>query len=204
MMRSRGQENIVLDNPPFGDGIFRPRDLAEKGVSRKQIMELTRQGELQHIGRGLYSRPSVEITENHTLARVCARVPHGIICLASALQFHGIGTQNPPQVWTLIEKTTRTPRVDYPPLQIVRASGEAFSAGAEEHRIEDVTVRVTCVAKTIADCFKYRNRVGLDVALEALKECLTEKRADRASLHHYARVCRVEQMIRPYMEAFAI
>ncbi len=127
-----------------------------------------------------------------------------MICLASALQFHGLTTQNPWQVWALIERGARPPRMDYPPLNVVRAGGESFTAGIEEHLIEGVTVRVTCVAKTIADCFKYRNRIGLDVALEALKECLQERRADRASIRRYARICRVEQVIRPYMEALAI
>jgi len=195
---------MTANAEPYGEGILRVRDLAAKGISRKHIMEMTQHGELRRVGRGLYSRPDAVVTENHTLAQVCARVPHGVICLASALQFHGIGTQNPWQVWTLIAKTARTPRLEYPPLQIVRAAGEAFATGIEEHQIEGVTVRVTCIAKTIADCFKYRNRVGLDVALEALKECLVEKRADRASLHHYARICRVEQIMRPYMEALAI
>ncbi len=203
-MKSIQQEHKTPARAPAEDGILLARDMTAKGVSRKRIMEMTRQGELLHIGRGLYSRPDANVTENHTLAQVCARVPHGIICLASALQFHGIGTQNPWQVWTLIEKTARPPRLEYPPLQIVRASGQAFSEGVEESRIEGVIVHVTCIAKTVADCFKYRSRVGLDVALEALKECLSESRVDRALLHHYARVCRVEQIIRPYMEALAI
>lgn len=200
--------SIKLENkdpanlPP--EGIFRARDMVAKGVSRKRIMEMTRHGELLHIGRGLYTRPNADVTENHTLAQVCARVPHGIICLVSALQFHGIGTQNPWQVWTLIENSARPPSLEYPPLQIVRASGAAFSEGTEERSIEGVTARVTCVAKTVADCFKYRNRIGLDVALEALKECLSDNRADRALLHHYARVCRVEKIMSLYMEALAI
>jgi predicted transcriptional regulator of viral defense system len=156
------------------------------------------------VGRGLYSRPDATVTENHTLAQVCARVPHGVICLASALQFHQLTTQNPWQVWVLIEKGAHVPQLDYPPLNVVQAGGEAFSAGVEEHRIEGVTVRVTSVAKTIADCFKYRHRIGLDVALEALQEGLQDQRADRASIHHYARIGRVERIIRPYMEAFSL
>jgi len=94
--------------------------------------------------------------------------------------------------------------MDYPPLHILRASGEAFIGGVEEHRIEGLPVRVTCIAKTLADCFKYRNRIGLDVALEALKECLANQRTTRASVHHYAKICRVERIMRPYMEALAI
>jgi predicted transcriptional regulator of viral defense system len=127
-----------------------------------------------------------------------------VIGLASALQFHQLTTQNPWQVWVLIEKGTHIPQLDYPPLNVVQAGGEAFSAGVEEHRIEGVTVRVTSVAKTIADCFKYRHRIGLDVALEALQEGLQDQRADRAAIRHYARIGRVERIIRPYMEAFSL
>ena len=173
-------------------------------MSRKQIMQLAQQGQLVRISRGLYSRPDAVITENHTLAQFCARVPHGVICLASALQFHNVGTQNPWQVWALVENGARTPQIDYPPVHIVHARGESFTSGVEEHPIEGVSVRVTSVAKTVADCFKYRNLVGLDVALEALKECLVDKRTNRASIRHYARICRVERIIRPYMEAFSI
>jgi predicted transcriptional regulator of viral defense system len=190
--------------PSLADGILRARDLAQQGWSRQRLTRLTAKGALVRVGRGLYSRPDATVTENHTLAQVCARVPHGVICLASALQFHQLTTQNPWQVWVLIEKGAHVPQLDYPPLNVVQASGEAFSAGVEEHRIEGVTVRVTSVAKTIADCFKYRHRIGLDVALEALQEGLQDQRADRASIHHYARIGRVERIIRPYMEAFSL
>jgi predicted transcriptional regulator of viral defense system len=186
------------------DGIVRARDLVRQGFSRQRIMRLTQKGELVRVGRGLYSRPEADMTENHTLAQVCARVPHGVICMASALQFHNLTTQNPWQVWVMIENGARPPQMDYPPLNVIRAGQETFAAGVEEHCIEGVTVRVTCIAKTVADCFKYRNRIGLDVALEALKECLDDRRADRASIRHYARLCRVERIIRPYMEAFAV
>lgn len=199
-----GRDDLTLSALGLGDGMFRASALTQNGLSRKQIMHLTQQGALVRLGRGLYSRPDATVTENHTLAQFCARVPHGVICLASALQFHGIGTQNPWQLWALLEKGDRVPRMDYPPLHIVRASGDSFRAGVEEHVIEAVTVRVTNVPKTIADCFKFRNQVGLDVALEALKECLMERRADRASLRHYARICRVERVMRPYLEALSI
>jgi predicted transcriptional regulator of viral defense system len=186
------------------DGLLRASDLTQHGLSRGQIMRLTQQGELLRVGRGLYSRPDATITENHTLAQVCARVPQGVICLASALQFHNLTTQNPWQVWLLIESHARVPKVDYPPLRILRASGEAFTAGVEEHTVEGVTVRVTNVAKTVADCFKYRNKIGLAVALEALKEALGERRTDRAMLHRYARLCRVEHVMKPYLEALSV
>jgi predicted transcriptional regulator of viral defense system len=184
-------------------GVVRARDMAERGVSRKQIMLLARAGLLVRVGRGLYSRPDAVITENHTLAQVCARVPHGVVCLASALQFHNLTTQNPWQVWLTIERHARAPRLEYPPLRILRAGGEAFTAGVETYAIEGVSVRVTCVAKTVVDCFKYRNKIGLEIALEALKECIRERQPDRASLHAYARICRVERVMQPYLEALA-
>ena len=189
---------------PLDDGLLRASELKLHGLSRGQIMRLVQQGELLRVGRGLYRRPDATVTENHTLAQVCARVPNGVICLASALQFHNLTTQNPWQVWLLIESHARAPQMDYPPLRIVRASGEAFMAGVAEHQIEGVTVRVTNVAKTVADCFKYRNKIGLAVALEALKEALWERRTDRATLCQYARLCRVERVMEPYLEALSV
>jgi hypothetical protein len=116
-------------------------------------------------------------------------------------RFHELTTQNPWDVWLMIETGARAPRVDYPPVRIFRASGEAFRAGIEEHAIEGVAVRVYNLAKTVADCFRYRNKIGLDVALEALRECLRNRRATRDDLHRYARIGRVENVMRPYMAA---
>ena len=195
------QEDV---STPLTDGVMRARDLARQGISRQHLQRMTQQGELLHIGRGLYSRPDATITENHTLAQVCARVPHGVICLASALQFHELTTQSPWQVWLLVERHARTPKLDYPPLRIMRAGAEFLTEGVEEHKIEGVPVHVTNVARTVADCFKYRNKIGLAVAMEALRESLRERRADRASLHHYARLCRVERVMQPYLEMLAL
>lgn len=196
------RDTLTRDEGPVNDfGILSARELVSKGISRQRIQRLTERGDLVRLDRGLYSRPDSSLTENHTLARICARVPHGIICLLSALQFHDLTTQNPWQVWLMIDRHARAPKLDYPPLRIVRSGGEARTAGVEEHRIEGVTVRVTGVARTVADCFKYRNKIGLDIALEALKECLSERCADRAALHHYARIDRVERVMQPYVEA---
>jgi predicted transcriptional regulator of viral defense system len=189
---------------PLDDGLLRVSELTRHGLSRGQIMRLTQQGELLRVGRGLYSRPDATVTENHTLAQVCALVPQGVICLASALQFHELTTQNPWQVWLLIENHARAPQMEYPPLRLMRAGGDAFTEGVLEQEIEGVTVRVTHVAKTIADCFKYRNKIGLSIALEALKEALVERRTDRTTLREYARLCRVEHVMAPYLEALAI
>ena len=203
-MRNTVQHNEASTIVSNADGIIRASDLAVTGVSRQRIARMTQQGELVRVGRGLYSRPGTDITENHTLAQACARASGTVICLLSALQFHNLTSQSPWQVWIMIQKDSRVPQMDYPPLSVVRASGEAFSAGAEEHRIEGVTVRITGIPKTVADCFKFRNKIGLDVALEALKECLMLRRADRASIHHFARICRVDHIVSPYMEAFAL
>lgn len=183
------------------DGIHRARDLVTQGFSRTQIQRLTARGELVRLGRGLYCTPTTPVTEAHTLAEVCKRAPRGVIGLTSALQFHQLTTQNPREVFLLLPQGIHAPRLEYPALRIFRASGDALTAGIEEHRIEGVTVRVTNVAKTVADCFKYRRRLGLDIAREALRECLREGRATAAELNHYARLCRVEEVMRPYLEA---
>lgn len=193
---------VVL--PPLDAGVLRARALVEQGLSRHQIKELADTGRLLHLGRGLYSLPDSPITENHDIAQVAARVPHGVVCLASALQFHGLTTQNPWRINLMLQRGARPPHIEHPPLFLVYAQGESFHAGIEEHPIEGVNVRVTCVAKTIADCFKYRSKVGLDVALEALKECLTERRATREELRRYAKICRMERIMTPYVEAYSI
>ena len=190
--------------PPLPDGVLRARALVEQGLSRHQIKELADTGRLLHLGRGLYSLPDSPVTENHDIAQVAARVPHGIVCLASALQFHGLTTQNPWRINLMLQRGARPPHIEHPPLFLVYAQGESFQAGIEQHPIEGVNVNVTCVAKTIADCFKYRSKVGLDVAQEALRQTLQEKRATRTEIRRYAKVCRVENVMRPYMEAFSI
>ena len=152
-------------------------------------------------GRGLYVLADGDFTEHHSLAEACKRVPHGIICLLSALSYHEIGTQNPHEVWMAIDRAMRKPKVDYPPIRIFRFSGVSLREGIEEKKIEGVSIRVYNPAKTVADCFKYRNKVGLDVAIEALKECWRSQRCTVDELVHYARICRVRNIMQPYMEA---
>jgi predicted transcriptional regulator of viral defense system len=127
-------------------------------------------------------------------------VPQGIVCLLSALQFHGIGTQVPSEVWIAVDRRARRPALAYPPLRVMRYSGAALTEGIEAHRLEGQTVRVYNVAKTIADCFKYRNKIGVDVALEALREAWRERRFTMDDLHRYAGICRVQRVLRPYLE----
>jgi predicted transcriptional regulator of viral defense system len=181
-------------------GYVRPRDLAGIGVSRPQVARLVGRGLLERNGYGLYRVPDAEITENYTLAQVAARAPSGIVCLLTALRFHDLTTQAPFEVWLAIERKATRPRLDDLPVRIVYFSGTAFTAGVEEHFVENVRVRVYCPAKTVADCFKYRHKIGLDVALEALRETWQARRATMDDLWRYATICRVANVMRPYLE----
>lgn len=182
-------------------GVARPAELARHGISREYLRLLVAKGLVERIGRGLYSLPDAELSENHSLVEASKRVPRGAVCLLSALRFHGLTTQAPSEVWMAIDVKARPPRVEYPPLRIVRFSGQALVVGIEEHTVERVVVRVYSVAKTIADCFKYRNKIGLDVALEALRDCLRQRKSTLENLWTYAKVCRVHNVMRPYLEA---
>lgn len=182
-------------------GLVRPCDLAPLGISRVSLTRAVRRGQLARVGRGLYGLPGREVSAHGALAEVARRVPKGIVCLLSALRFHGLTTQAPFAVWLAIENKSIAPKLDYPPLRIVRFSGAALTEGVEEHAVDRVTVRVTCVAKTVADCFKYRNKIGLDVALEALREAWHEKRVTSDDIWRYAKVCRVANVMRPYLES---
>ena len=182
-------------------GLIRPRDLAPLGIPRVSLTRAVRRGQLERIGRGLYGLPGRPVSAHGVLAEVASRVPKGVVCLLSALRFHGLTTQAPFEVWLAIENKAIAPKLDYPPLRIVRFSGAALTEGVEEHVVDGVMVRVTGVAKTVADCFKYRNKIGLDVALEALREAWREKRMTSDDLWRYAKVCRVANVMRPYLES---
>ena len=158
-------------------------------------------GELIRVGRGRYVLPQAEHSENFGLALVAAAVPRSVICLLSALRFHGIGTQAPHEVWISVEQGAARPRVDYPPVRVTLISGWAFTFGVEHHQIDGVPARIYSPAKTVADCFKFRNKIGLDVAIEALREALRAKRCTREELWAAGKVCRVSTVIRPYIEA---
>jgi predicted transcriptional regulator of viral defense system len=182
-------------------GVLRGRDVMEQGIHPEYLRRLCAAGVLQRTGRGLYLLAGGDYTSHVNLAEAIRRVPHGIICPVSALHFHEIGTQLPHQVWMMIDRRAARPRVSYPPLRVFRASGAALRAGSENHRIDGVQVPITSVAKTVADCFKYRGKVGLDVGLEALRDCLRNKRCAVDDIGKYARICRVERIMRPYLEA---
>lgn len=182
-------------------GLLRPRDVQACGFSRLILCHLARQGKLTRLSRGLYALPDRTVSEHATLAEMASKHPKALVCLLSALQFHGLTTQSPFEIWVAVANKARAPKIDYPPLRIVRFGGDALTVGVEEHLIDGVSVKVTSVAKTVVDCFKYRNKIGLDVALEALREAWTAKRVTMDDLWKCARVCRVTNVIRPYLEA---
>lgn len=182
-------------------GLIRACDLTPLGIPRVALTRAVRRGELERIGRGLYGLPGRVVSAQGTLAEVARKVPNGVVCLLSALRFYELTTQSPFEVWLAIENKAVKPKLDYPPLRIVRFSGAALTEGVEKHVVDGVTVRVTSVAKTVADCFKYRNKIGLDVALEALREAWNAKRMTGDEIWHYAKVCRVANVMRPYLES---
>ena len=176
-------------------------DLRSHGWSTQLLLKLHRTGQLQRVTRGLYSLPDSEMTEHQSLVEVCRRVPKAVVCLLSALQFHEIGTQLPHEVWIALPEATQTPAIDYPSLRIARLRGEAYSEGIETIVEHGSTIRVYSLAKTITDCFKFRNKVGLDVALEALKEAWRQRKLNIDEVARYAAINRVAQVMQPYLEA---
>ena len=184
-------------------GLLRARDLAQSGFSPTHLQRLFEQGLLIRSGRGVYLPADADLDANGTLAEVALRVPTSVVCLLSALQFHGLTTQLPHQVWIALPPRAHHPDLDYPPLRVIRLSGAAFTEGVEAHVIEGVEVHVYAPAKTVADCFKYRNKIGTEVALEALRDCRQKRAATMDELWKYAGICRVANVMRPYLESIA-
>jgi predicted transcriptional regulator of viral defense system len=192
-----------VPSPTSSKALLRPSDAVAHGRSRQYLAQLARKGLLQKVARGLYALPQRQATEFASLAEIASKYPQVQVCLLSALAFHGLTTQAPFEVWIAVGNKARAPQPDYPPVRIVRFSGAALAEGVEVHNIEGIPVRVTSVAKTIADCFKYRNKIGLDVALEALKEAWHAKRVTMDELWHYGQICRVHNVMRPYLEGLS-
>ena len=184
-------------------GVLRPKDLDPHNISRTCLSHLARKGLVHRLARGLYALPESDLGEKHTLAEVSKRVHHGVVCLMSALSFHEIGTQNPHHVWLAIDRKARIPKGNGLPLRIVRFSGKTLTEGVEEHDVEGVTIRVYSPAKTVADCFRYRNKIGLDVALEALRDSWRQRLATMDDFWRYATICRMTKVMRPYLESLA-
>ena len=184
-------------------GFIRPRDLEQRRIPRIYLQRLVARGELVKHGRGIYGLPDSDVTEHHSLAQACKRVPHGVVCLLTALRYHGLTTQTPFEIWMALDRSAWAPRVKEPKLHVVRFSGTAMTAGIEKATIEGVSVSVYGVAKTVADCFKYRNKIGLDVAMEALRDAWRQKHCTMDELWRYAEICRVANVMRPYLEMLA-
>ncbi len=181
---------------------MRSRDLAAMGISREMLRYLYNKKLIERAGRGLY-RLGGQMEEHRSLIEASKLVPKGIICLLSALRFHEIGTQEPYDIWMALPNSAWRPRIRTLRLRFVYPSGKAFSEGIETHDLPGGKVHVYSPAKTVADTFKFRNKVGLDVAIEALRDCLRSRKANRDELWQYAKICRVQKIMKPYMEALS-
>ncbi len=184
-------------------GPVRARDLDEAGIPRAYLKRLCDRGLLEQVDRGLYRLADAPVTELSSLAEVSKRVPHAAICLLSALQVHGLTSEAPHAVWVLIDRHARMPKMASPTLEVVRASGSGLKHGVETRVIEGVTVQLTTPAKTVADCFRFRRHVGLEVALTALKDYLRKRAGSIDALVDAARADRIYSFVRPYLEALA-
>ena len=181
--------------------VLRAADVRAQGWSPQLLIRLHQAGKLHRLGRGLYALPDAQVTEHQTLIEVCQRVPKAVLCLLSALQWHEIGTQLPHEVWIALPEGTQAPALGYPALRITRLRGAAYSDGIQTVTEHGAPIRVYSTAKTVTDCFKFRNKIGLDVALEALKDAWRSRKVTMDELGHFAKINRVERVMQPYLEA---
>lgn len=181
--------------------ILRSKDLEKAGFRRIALSRLVASGEIRRLRRGLYCLPRYRMNEHGDLAIVGKRIPDALVCLLSALRYHELTTQAPAEIWIAIDRKARAPTFEYPRLKVVRFGQQALTYGVEMKTVEGVMIRITTIEKTIADCFKYRNKVGLDVALEALRDAVQKRSLDHDELWRCARIDRVTNVIRPYLEA---
>jgi len=173
----------------------------QHGITRYMLYSLRDKGVIEQVSRGIYRLAELPPISNPDLVTVSFRFPNAVICLISALAYHGITTQIPHAVSVAVPRDSRTPSIDYPPIQAHRFSNQAYTSGIEEHRIDGAPVKIYGPEKTLADCFKFRNKIGMDVILEGLKLYKIRKNFDLTTLLRYARICRVERVMRPYLEA---
>ncbi len=182
-------------------GVIRSEEINRLGIPRVVLTRLVRQGRLVRVGRGLYTLPDHSMSEHEGLIQVASHASQCVFCLLTALRFHNLTTQSPFEIWIAIPNKSRPPKLDYPPIRVFRFSGKALTEGVEIHMVDGVEIRVYGVAKTVVDCFKFRNKIGLDVALEALRAAWHEKRVSMDELWQYAGICRVTNVMRPYLES---
>lgn len=184
--------------------VLRAREAAAAGVHTGTLTRMSRAGQLERVAPGRYRLPGSSTSEHHDLVVTATAVPLSVVCLVSALRFHGIGTQLPHQVWIAVPRGTRVPRLTSPPIRVVNISTAVFDIGIEKHRVEGQVVRVYSVARTVADCFRFRNTVGLDIALEALSEAWRGKRLNLDELNRIAKRLRVQRVMQPYLETVVL
>ena len=182
-------------------GMLRLKDFAQEGIGPETLTRLLKDRAVVRRARGLYQLATAEVESSHTLAEAALLVPKGVVCLISALQFHGLTLQMPSTVWMAVERTGWRPKIDYPPIRFVRWSARALEEGVGTHPIEGVPVRITNPARTVVDCFRYRNKIGIDVALEGLREALGAHRVNADDLWQSAQGARVWSIMKPYVDA---
>lgn len=184
-------------------GLLRAVDLEVRGIPRHRLSGMLRRGEVQRVARGLYRVRGAPPTELETIAAVSKRIPGAIVCLLTALHVHGIGTQAPRDVWIALDRKARKPRVSGLRVKVVRFSGPMLRYAIKTREVLGVTVRLTSPARTVVDCFRYRRKVGLDVALEALRDAVRSRKATVDEIARVAEVSRIQTVISPYLESIA-
>lgn len=183
-------------------GILRTAKALRAGIHPSTLYEMRDVGSLEVVSRGVYRLADAEPLGNPDLVTIATRVPNGVICLISALAFYEITTQIPHEIHMALQRGSEEPRLNHPPFKIYRFSGQAFTAGVEIHELDGVSVRIYSLEKTLADCFKFRNKIGLDTAIEAVRYYRERRSVNVDALMRYAKICRVEKVMRPYLEAF--
>jgi len=198
-MKEESKRQQVIDLVR-GQPVIRPRDLKDHGLPKDYLYSLAQEGVIERIGRGLYQWPNKDLGRYHSLVEISKLAPKAVVALLSALNYHNMTTQNPHQIWLAIDRKAWRPEISYPPVRFVTMSAESLHSGVETHSIEGVSIKVFNPAKTVVDCFKYRGKVGLDVALEALREGWSARKFTIDELRSYAKICRVQKVMQPYLE----
>ena len=202
-MKTQDRDNFKKAKTLFlkQGGILKTKEAIRVGIHPRTLYEMLNAGVLERLNRGLYRLADLPPLGNPDLVSVSLKVPHGVICLISALHYHDITTQIPHEIYLALQRGTEPPRLDHPPIRIFWFTGRAFAEGVEMHKIDGIPTHIYSPEKTVVDCFKYRNKIGLDVAIEALRECWRNRRCTMDQLWYYAKICRVTNVMRPYLES---
>ncbi len=183
------------------NGIIRTKEAINAGIHSRTIYKLRNEGVVEEISRGIFRLAKSKPISNPDILTVAMRIPNGVFCLISALSYFNITTQIPHKVFIALPKGAETPRINYPPISVHRFSRDSFTQGIQQENIDGIKVNFYCPEKTIMDCFKFRNKIGMDIAIEALKFYKSRNKLDVDKLLKYARICRIENIVKPYLEA---